>query len=406
MKVTNHGIFKPSGKHIKFYRENLTVVDGVKNLNNFSLSELEIPYELHATTSGFLDANSKDVNVGYGSLGTQVTFIAIKVTYDKVNPNPISVGYPNPYLEYYFDDNADEIRTFENYMMLTTTKEKKFPKIFFNNPNDKFNATIEMLVATNERTFEQTESTIKSNIITLEDIPFTNIYSTTKDGGFLAFENTKNEKLANIKVYKKSLNKNREVYKDEFGNYVTESIIKSMERNGRIISLFTEGSKFNIMCVDEYNANQAMSLINYTSMGNEVTKNSLPDVEAPIVTFNALENIYLNFHPSNDLNDPFDYLVTKQELLVLMGITAIDNKDGEIILTEDNITIMDMTLQTTVDAIQEEGEFTIMVDVKDLAGNMEVYTKEIFALVDLSYNGYYNGYYYNGGGVVDGSIFS
>jgi len=381
--ISNHSMFKPSPRYIKFYKSDLTVVDGVKNVANFELNEVRIPYDLYTTSEGFLPALEKDSAINYGSLGTKVTFIMIKVVYEKNETNPINSGYPNPYLEYYFEDNADEIRTLENFMIFTTTKEKKFPKLLLNNPNSDFDAVIHILVATNERVLEENQFTTKSNFLTMENVSLQGIISHIKDKKIITIENIEGGKLGSLVVSQTvpvPINVIDGV--DVIDGVATESIITSMERNGRIVSIITSTSRFNIMFIDEYNAIQGESLINYASRGNIITNTTGADSLAPLVTFTEIDTLNLNYHPSDNLEDPNDNIITKSELLKLVVLSTVDNRDGNIVLVEDNISIYDINNDIDVESIILESQYQISITINDIAGNEAIYIKTLMVITD------------------------
>lgn len=337
-------------KYIKVYKEEFVVVDGAYFRNRFDLSNLKIPYEQYFVTEILLDVQTFDTPLYYGALGQQITFLALRVTYEptvkKLIPDP-----EIPCLQYMFSTNENEVRYINNLLTLTGTNDHKLPQIFLSNPNTANRARIQILAATTDVTFEPATvvSQVNASTINIQNLVFTNIVS-DNSGLSIIVQTDPNTPLANI-----ALNR-----------------ISNIEVNGRILIIDdTAVGKINLFFIDDYNCLQAYSLINWALKNptvNKITTSTGPDNTPPVITYAntfTTEISLLNYPDGTSGN----YLITIDDLITLEIDNVTDNRDGVIIVDDSDITLTKINQNLQRQAISEIGKYSFTIDVKDSAGN-------------------------------------
>src|SRR4051812_35246947 len=104
MDYLKHSFFKPTNKVVKFTKDSITVIDGASTYSQLSLSNWKMPYQQFFQTFINLKNNTYNQEVNYGGLGTQITFIVIKVTYETVEKK-LCPDVEVPHLQYFLGTN-------------------------------------------------------------------------------------------------------------------------------------------------------------------------------------------------------------------------------------------------------------------------------------------------------------
>ena len=195
----------------------LSVVSGATTLSKMELCDWSQNFNQYAQSTIYLEAGAIDREIQYGGLGTQVTFLAIKVEYVKAQ-KPITVysncgcssctetndcdgtyaeqqtqyapkscsGAPNypstsniePHLAYAFETNPIEIRFLKDLMFLTGTEDHRIPKVFLTNPMLEKDAIVTIIASTESITFDDaTVTNVGDDIITVEHLEYTDLTS-------------------------------------------------------------------------------------------------------------------------------------------------------------------------------------------------------------------------------------
>ena len=142
MKIKPSQLLQSTNKYITNYDCGMIVAEGPNVVGKLSLSDLNIPYETFFVSKMKLEAGEADKPIMYGFLGTDVTFLMIKVNYTSTITQSsccdsvvASCCDTRVYLEYYFEDDESTKRYLYNLMILTGTELKRIPQIYLCNPN-------------------------------------------------------------------------------------------------------------------------------------------------------------------------------------------------------------------------------------------------------------------------------
>lgn len=141
----------------------LQVLNGANTLSKVDLCNWSTQYSQYSQSSIYLEAGAIDRELIYGSLGTQITFLMLKIDYIKKgaeNQSPYMISSFSganeiPNIIYKYETNLTEQRYIDSIMILTGTDNHKIPAIYLSNPNLYYDATITVLYATKTITFEE-----------------------------------------------------------------------------------------------------------------------------------------------------------------------------------------------------------------------------------------------------------
>ena len=360
--MNNHSLFKThENKHIKFYRENISIVEGVNIVQNFNLSDLKFNFKQHNLTFTHIPAGVLNQQISYGILGTSITLLVIKVKYTEVE-NTYNPASEKPYMEYFFEGDYKTQRGFDNLLIFTGNINSMIPQIYLSNPNAKHHANIEIMMATTDISYVITPQVLQldSSNIDIQSLTYNNIVSDNV-GTSIIIQLDSNTPLASVNL----------------------AHITNIELSGRclIIDDSAQGT-LNLFFIDQYNALQAYSLINWAisdPTNNRISSSSVADLTPPTITYagSFTTTINLNNYPLNGTNGNNGYVITKDNLISLEIENVIDNRDGTIYIDDSNLTITRVNQALKLSSINAIGKYTLTIDVADVAGN---HTTDVFVL--------------------------
>lgn len=354
--LPSSSLIKPGNKYIKLYKDDFIIVEGPLTKGKLSMGDIKIPYEQYFYTEILLDANTFHQEIPYGALGSQITFLAIKVSYIPVVKTATCTDV-NTSLEYFFQTNENEIRNINGLLILTGTEDKKIPRIFLNNPSLDYRAKVEILASTTSIIYGDGVSTnvINDTTFDIQDLMYTNIVS---DGISIIVQLDADTPIANMAI----------------------SRISNIEISGRLLIVDdTATGKVNLFFINEFHCLQAYSLMNWTISDpthNIITESTGPDLISPVITYKSsftTEISLLDYEQGSSGT----YLITKQDLITLLIDNALDNRDGNIYIDQSNITLSKVNQSIKIESISEIGKYSFMIDVVDSAGNI---TSDSFVL--------------------------
>lgn len=342
--VTSSSLLTSNNKIIKFSKDRIVANSGPNLLMDMDLCGLNIPFDQIFRTQLRLPKQASNVSLQYENvLGLQTTFVAIKVTYDAKN----KITDDN-YIEYFFQGEPDPTRTIGRLMILTGTESKPIPPIALNNPSDKYDVMVDVLAATTKVTFESNSSQIPGSM-TVDNLLWTDILSDPSSGDLIIYKN--NVPTAYLDVDK----------------------IVSIELNGRIILIDdSSAGEYTLLFVDEYNANQANSIITWAlaDRTRRITAGMQADTTPPAITYTpSFSTTIILDDYANTSGSGVTYLIIKEDLIALWIESVIDNRDGEIVLDDSNIIITPLNSTTPINAITDYGRYSIVIQVDDAARN-------------------------------------
>jgi rRNA maturation protein Rpf1 len=371
MDYLNHSLFKSNKqKHVRFSRDVLSVIDGANTLAHMNMNNWRMSYEQHFQTIINIKENTYNQEINYGGLGTQITLLVIKVAYESTLKNSKLIREPEvPYLEYVFANNMDEVRTLDNILILSGTKDKKLPKILLSNPNKSYKAKVEIIACTTDIHADELKTLVQLNDKTFDiyDLEYKNLLS-DDSGSSIIIQRDVNMPIASFTLER----------------------IANIELNGKLMSIDdTALGKINLFFKDQFNCLQAYSLINWVmadTANNSITYNMLPDIEAPTVIYNTDFSTTINLleYEVCSTCDHDKYLITKDDLISLLINKVVDNRDGAIYIDGNNIILTKVNQNIPKEAITEGGKYNCIVDVTDMAGNRKT---DVFVLTIKDGNG-------------------
>lgn len=341
---SNNSIFKPNTKHIKFHNSNINVISGANTLSFLPLCDIKADYEQYQRLSVTIPKNTEDFLLSFFMLGVKVTFLAIKVNY----PNSKN---KNNYLKWKFTNSMDPKKVFTSLLMFTGTTNNPISNLLIDNDSD-CDIQLEILVAG----MENDNINDPNLLLYLTNLEFINIKTVDEDTTeILAFHNSDDELQYTLPL--SDLN--------NFSRYNNENKIIINTTNDETIILDFK---------DEYETLQTLSAINW--LLQDPTNRALPksaDNDAPIITFTPLVNV--DNEMAIDLST-YSNTFTKINFIDDAIDNILDNVDGIIIPTIDNITILNNNVE--INEIVNVGTYTIEINIKDIAGNE---TTEIVTII-------------------------
>lgn len=346
--VSTSRLLATSTKMIKISKDRIVATNGPNVLVDLDLCGLNIPYDQVFRSQIRIPKNSANVSLQYeNALGLKTTFVAIKATYD-----PKNKILDDNHLTYFFKGEADLPRYMGKLMILTGTETAPIPPVYLTNESN-YDVVVDVMAATTFVDFEESASQVVPGSMSFYDVLWTDLLSDPQTGDLIIY--SQGAPVA----------------------YINLDEIVSVELNGRIILIDDRSiGEYTIVFKDDFNANQANSLIQWVMADRtrRITLGMSADTTAPVVTFtpNFSTTIILDNYATT--SGGVSYLITKQDLIALWIQSVVDNRDGVIIMDDSNITITPVNSVTPVNAITDYGHYSIVIQVEDAARNLSLDT--------------------------------
>jgi len=356
-------------QHIKFYQGNAIAVEGANIANKLLLENLRIPYKQLLRSRIVLKAGQSNYLFNFLGLGDNSTFLGIAATYDSG-----SVEEDN-YVQYYYSSDSSKVYSFGPMLFLTGNSTNRVEQLYLNNPNLDYPISLDVLVA----------------IIDDEDSFFTGSNAPTVNTS-VTFSNLLCEYIITWVPGETIAILNAASIAQAFINL---NDINSFSRQGKIVVIDDRSvGSIYLDFLDEYNAIQAVSVISWALENPNSSIQDLPgkDNEAPLVTFTP--NVFLDPIPTTPAPAPAPApptqltsldgtafvatslslsanggSISKTFLLSYLIDTVLDNRDGVITLSSNNIIITD-AVDTLYNFIVANGTYIIKLDLSDIAENV------------------------------------
>jgi len=345
--IIPNNLLKPTEKVIKPYNCSMIAVDGPTIKGKLNMEGIEIPYESQYTSQLILNENSKNQPILYGFLGKSVTFLMIKAIYEPQDPNwEIEEDH---YIEYYFEDDPNTIRTMGKLLLLTGNSLKRIPQIYLNNPNSKQKVYLEVFMANQHQDDINLNNYININII--KNLYYNNIISDKIDY-------TNPISVGSSSLFITDIN-------DNVILTIPYKNINTIERNGNMLILGNNTEeKIYLEFLSEFNMKQTHSRISWVleSISNRYLTKTSPQIDnvPPIIIWNdGISTTGYTIITTGDV----DYIINT----FISGIT--DNIDGEIDKYDIELTIYHEENVVPVNLIEEPGLYDIYFKISDIAGN-------------------------------------
>jgi len=355
------GLFGPANQFIKINGGDFIAVDGVNTIERLITSDLRFPYKQVMRGRIYLSPGQSNFLLNYSGLGDNITFLALKVTYD-----PKSVIELDNYIVWSFYDDPTKINYMSQFMALTGNSNHRIKQMYLSNPNTKYSVVLEYMAA-----------------IIGDDIT----YDTSLIQYGSSFNNLRfNSSAIDIKTHISGQSfKVVDIDNRDLG-YILLSRINNIQKSGNILILnLNQIGNIYLDFVSEYDTYQALSGINYFIENSTSVPSSTDDV-APVITYNSkIDNNYLYTYPSGTTSstgfistDSITYslaltmssiglTISKDYLLsnLIQGVN--DVRDGDMSLTYSNILITGSN--SVVTSITVSGSYSITFDISDIANN-------------------------------------
>lgn len=356
-----------SQQHIKSYLGNFISVEGPDITNKLLVENLRIPYAQALKGRIVLKPGQSNLLFNLLSLGDNATFLGIVATYDGQ-----SVEEDN-FVQYHYFSDSSKVYTFGPMIFLTGNSTNRVEQLYLSNPNLDYSVKLDVLVAIiddEDSFFTGNNSTTVNTSVTFSNLLWEYIV-TWIPGETIAILNSASIAQA----------------------YINLDDINSFDRQGRIIIIDDRSvGSIYLDFVDEYNAIQAMSVLNWVLENPNSSISSLPgdDNEPPVVTFTS--NVFLSTPISpapapapspaqlTSLDGNVFYtptlslsanggVISKTFLLSYLIDSVLDNRDGVLTLSSNNIIITD-AVDTLYNFIVTNGSYLIEMSLEDIAENM------------------------------------
>lgn len=361
---TGNSLFGDSSQFIKTNGGDLIAVQGSNIMERLILNDIRIPYKQVNKSRIVLSPGQKDYLVNM--MGDNYTFLAIKVTYD-----PKSKIDDDNYINWSYVDDRTRVYSISKLQILNGNSTKRIKNIYLSNPNKKVSVYIDILSAVmdDNNDFYDNTNQVSTSIVSLK------------------LSDIKSHIVGeSIKIVSNSVDKPSDLV------YIQISSILNVENLGDILIVNTTlYGKMFLQFISTQEALQSESLLNYIKNNPNIDIDDLDpleDLESPIVyfysnIFNDISNdfIYLDgdntnvpynsglgmtFSSTYDLNNSTYSSLDKNDIIEMLIDSVIDNRDGEIILSDSNI-IIDNDSQ--IQNITQSGTYSIGITLSDMVGN-------------------------------------
>lgn len=358
------GLFGPSSQYIKTNGD-FIAIEGSNIRERLILSDLRMPYKQILKSRVILKAGQVNYLLNHLGLGDNATFLAIKAAY-----NPKSVIEADNYVNWSYYNDFYRIYSFAQLMVLTGNSTNRVQQVYLTNPNTKYPVSLDIMVAVMDDQYSFFTDIVNQSGRSFVGLEYTDIKT------HIIGES--------IVIYDKG-NPPRPLV------YITLVNIQNITIIGNILTIDDSslGPVF-LQFIDEYNALQANSLINYVIDNPSIDIEDispLEDLISPIVFFNSMFNPFGDFIALNgatagvpyNTSDGFTFStsvslssytssITRTDILSGMVNIVTDNRDGAVSMTASNIIITD-SLSVVHTTISVTGSYVVTFNFTDIAMN-------------------------------------
>jgi hypothetical protein len=364
--VCGSSLFGSGSQYIKLGNGEFVAVEGSSIFDRMGLSDLRMPYKQLLKGRVILKACQTNYLLNHLGLGDNATFLAIKATYDSKSVNP-----DNNYVTYTYYNYPVQNFTFAQMLVLTGNGTHRVPQLYLTNPNCNYNVILDIMVGIIDDNYSFFNDDLNQNATSFTGLEWTDIKSFVIGESFV--------------IYDKGTPKKALIY---FGL----PYINSLALNGTFLIIDDEsyGTVF-LNFVDEFNAIQAHSLLNYVLENPNVDIDTvLEDLTSPVIHWNSTAGItgsyIVNYTgatsgvPYNTGSDGLTYSTTislsnwgtssviyKDKLKDLLIDYIDDDRDGVMGLMDSEMIISGTS--GTVNSISVVGTYSLSFNFIDLAGN-------------------------------------
>lgn len=176
MAVCGPSLFGDNNRYIKVGNGELVAIDGSNVMEKLGLSELRMPYKQILKGRIILKPGQENYFLNHLGLGDNVTFLAVKATYDQKSLEEDNYVIYKPY------DNINYVSQFAKMMVLTGNSTNRIPQLFLTNPNKNYPVSLELMLAVidDETSFFNYKPVVYfTDNVTLEGTEYTEPFNTS-----------------------------------------------------------------------------------------------------------------------------------------------------------------------------------------------------------------------------------
>lgn len=356
-----------NNQYIKTNKGDFIAIKGANIHERQILSDLRIPYKQILKSRIHLKAGQVNYLMNHLGLGDNATFVSIHARY-----NTKSILEEDNYLVWNFYSDFNKQYAMDELLVLTGNSTNRIEQIYLTNPNPDYTVELEVMVAVID-----------------DEYSFFNDSNQQVGRSYIGLD------LIDIKTHVP--NESIVIYDKSSPNkalaYFTISNISVVGRTVQILKINDSvlGDTFLEFSTEE-NAIQAESLFNYIINNPSVDLNNLcplEDLEPPVIyfnqnyentgdfiTFNGLTATSYNTLDGSTFSTQIEFatyatssVITKTDLLDGLIDSVVDNRDGTMSLSEDNINIISGTNSNILDNITTTSSYDITFNIEDIAKN-------------------------------------
>lgn len=363
--VCGSSLFGSGSQYIKLGNGEFVAIEGSSIFDRMGLSDLRMPYKQLLKGRIILKACQTNYLLNHLGLGDNATFLAIKATYDSKSVNP-----DNNYVTYTYYNYPVQNFTFAQMLVLTGNGAHRVPQLYLTNPNCNYNVILDVMVGIIDDNYSFFNDDLNQSATSFTGLEWTDIKS------FVIGES--------VVIYDKNTPKRALIY---FGL----PYINAITLNGTFLIIDDEsyGTVF-LNFIDEFNAVQAHSLLNYVLEHPNVDIDTLTlDDTPPVIHWNstagATGSYIVNYTGATSgtpysTNDGFTFstsislsnwgtssVIYKDKLVDLLIDYIDDNRDGSMSIMDSEMIIS--ATSGIVNSISQVGTYSLTFNFEDLAHN-------------------------------------
>lgn len=352
--IQSNKMLPPTARVIRPYQCSMIATEGPNILGKLNMSGVEIPYFSQFTTRMILNPGAVNQPLLYGFLGTDVTFVLLKFTYDETDP--LCMIEEEQFIRYYYQDQPSVKRYANKLLLLTGNSVHRIPQIFLENPGE-VRVYVDALIANLE------QSDISSNEADITTV--SNLYHNSILSDILWVQSNLTSGSTQLQII------NSDGYVEVYVDYIDISSIETRYETNELVITTVSDTSIILGFLSTFEMYQARSRMSWVmKLPNErylTAESPSVDVIAPVFSINPTlipisPNTYVYPYSSGSTLLPaaiINYFIT--------GIT--DARDGSIPINNTNITIREYGHVETLSGITTIGVYDIIMTIADNANN-------------------------------------
>jgi hypothetical protein len=374
MSVCGGSLFGPSSQYIKLNGGDFIAVEGSNTRERLITSDLRMPYKQLLKSRVILKPGQVNYLLNHLGLGDNATFVAIKALYD-----PKSVIEDDNYIQWNFYTDFSKIYSMAQLLVLTGNSTHRVQQIYLTNPNPNYSVYLDVMCAVIDDNYSFFQDVVNQGGLSFNGLRYGDILTHIVDESIVLMSN--------------------ELVPSPMA-YITLSNINSIEKLGRILIIDDSSiGRIFLEFISEFDSIQAQSLLSWVlEAPGRIIQDLSPvvDLISPVIYFTPIVGLTGSTYssPYNTLmGNTFSAIVsfgtysnisiygTQSSSLYSQIVNYIsDNRDGVILLSNNNIIVKDI-LSFTISSITASGTYSMTFDFSDIAQNYVSDKKVIITVI-------------------------